>query len=724
MKNTQACLCSLLAIAICGASLAGAGRPGKGWVRKGELGSKPRRITEDYPLSDQGNEGDWVKYEVMSDEFSGAELDSEKWWPKNPRWLGRQPALFYPGNVTVSDGKLHLAMRKQEVPKMPRDKGYHTYTSAAVQSKSLVKYGYFEIRCRPMKSNGSSSFWFYNNEPRLWTEIDVFEIGGGAPGFEKKYNMNVHVFKTPTEKEHWSRHGAWAAPSKLADDFHTYGLEWDRDVLKWYFDGVLVRRIENTHRHQPLTLNFDSETMPDWFGLPRDSDLPSTYSIEYVRAWKKSNRGSFVQESTGVTHEIRPATVDTNEEFERIANSLKPGDELILHGGTYSQNSRRAVSVSGTADRPIVIRAADGEDPLLARPPDNRDRHNNIEFVDCSHLVIRGLRFRGGSSGVRFIRGHHITFEDCEVAETGNNALTMNSGDCDSFIIRRNHIHHTGLSTSGQTEGEGMYIGCHNGSCVTTNTLVEGNYIHHTRGTSSGGNDGIEIKFGSYGNIVRDNVLHDTNVGRQYPGIFVYGSGGKGINIVEGNVIWNAGEGIQVVSDAIIRNNIIFNCSMTGITAAPHTAVRQVRNTRIVNNTIVNSPKGILIRWGKATDMILANNAIYCPGATAVDVSGIGNGTFSANFVEGLLHGATVDGSRFHEGDGLVDAFVDPGRNNFWPRQGAVLSGSANPVLAAELDFNAASREAPFDVGAYESERRTKNPGWRIRAGFKHTARP
>ncbi len=427
--------------------------------------------------------------------------------------------------------------------------------------------------------------------------------------------------------------------------------------------------------------------------------------------------------SSGVTHKINPATVDSREEFENIANSLKPGDELILRGGTYSQNARRAVTANGTADKPIIIRAADGEDPLLTRPADNRDRYNNIEFIDCSHLVIRGIRFRGGSSGVRFIRGHHVTFEDCEIAQTGNNAVTMNSGDCDSFIIRRNHIHHTGLSTSRETEGEGMYIGCHSGSCITTNTLVESNYIHHTRGTSSGGNDGVEIKFGSYGNIVRDNVIHDTNIGRQYPGIFVYG-GGKGINIVEGNVIWNAGEGIQVVSDAIIRNNIIFNCSMTGITAAPHAAVRHVRNTKIVNNTIVNNPKGILVRWAKASDMILANNAIYCPGATAVDVSGIDNGIFSANFIEGRLSGASVDGLRFHEGGILPRVFVDPGGNDYWPRLGSVLSGSADPDFAPKLDFNHSPRKAPFDVGAYESEGQTKNPGWPVQAGFKPATRP
>lgn len=258
------------------------------WTASGELGPVTTRVTEALPLSDQANAGHWQRYEPMSDEFTGGVLDPNKWWPKNPGWLGRQPALFYPGNVQVSDGKLHLTMRKQEVPEMPKDKGYHTYTSAAVQSKTKVCYGYFEIQAKPMKSHGSSSFWFYDGTPTLWTEIDVFEIGGASPGFERKYNMNVHVFRTPEDPNHWSVHAAWVAPFDLASDYHVYGLQWDEDRLNWYVDGVLVRWVQNTHWHQPLTLNFDSETMPDWFGLPKDSDLPSTYSIEYVRAWKKT----------------------------------------------------------------------------------------------------------------------------------------------------------------------------------------------------------------------------------------------------------------------------------------------------------------------------------------------------------------------------------------------------------------------------------------------------
>lgn len=254
------------------------------WTREGDLGPMPRSVTPEYPLSDQENREHWARYTPMSDEFEGAVLDPNKWWPTNPSWRGRQPGRFDPNNVQVTTGKLHLTMRKAESSQTWKARGYHTYTSAAVQSKTTVRYGYFEVRARAMKSHGSSSFWFYHATPDWWTEIDVFEIGAAAPGFERKDNMNVHVFRTPTEKKHWSAGGQWTAAANLADDYHVYGLEWDKDKIRWYFDGVLIRWVQNTHWHQPLTLNFDSETMPQWFGLPRDADLPSTYSVEYVRA--------------------------------------------------------------------------------------------------------------------------------------------------------------------------------------------------------------------------------------------------------------------------------------------------------------------------------------------------------------------------------------------------------------------------------------------------------
>ncbi|MBN1845873.1 MAG: right-handed parallel beta-helix repeat-containing protein [Sedimentisphaerales bacterium] len=427
----------------------------------------------------------------------------------------------------------------------------------------------------------------------------------------------------------------------------------------------------------------------------------------------------FNADSPAAVYTIRPAVVDQQEEFEILANRLQAGDELILEAGTYSQTGRRAVTARGTADRPIRIRAAAGATVLLTRPADNLDTHNNVEFVDCAYLVVRGLTFRGGSSGVRFIRGHHVTLEDCTISHTGNNALTMNSGDCDHFIVRRNHIHHTGLSARGPTEGEGMYIGCHDGSCVTTDSLFEGNYIHHTRGTSDGGNDGIEIKYGSCNNTVRNNVIHDTNIGRRYPGIFVYGSGGRGVNRVESNVIWNAGEGIQVVSDAVVCNNIIFHCSVSGITAAGHAAVEVLQNTTIVHNTIMDHPCGLRIRWERASNMVFANNAVYCPNDVALDAAGLAAAAGGANYVRGRLVGVSLDGAALLDGGHPSDAFVGPSANDFWPKAGSVLLGGADPRYAAGRDFNGLTRRAPFDAGAYQANGRPVNPGWRIRPGLK-----
>jgi beta-glucanase (GH16 family) len=258
------------------------------WTRKGELGPTPTRISDACPLSDQQNQGKWVRYEPMSDEFDGSDLDASKWTRNMSWWLGRQPALFKAENVMVSGGQLHLTMRKEPVPEQFQARGYRDYTSAALHTKDRTCYGYFEAKAKPMDSGGSSSFWFQQDSMPGWgTEIDVFEIGGKAKGFERKDNMTVHVFQTPQEKRHWQLGGVWEAPWRLAGDFHVYGLEWDKQQLQYYVDGVLVRSVQNSHWHQPLYLIFDSETMPKWFGMPEDKDLPSTFSIEYVRAWKK-----------------------------------------------------------------------------------------------------------------------------------------------------------------------------------------------------------------------------------------------------------------------------------------------------------------------------------------------------------------------------------------------------------------------------------------------------
>ena len=100
-------------------------RPSKVWTRVGPLGETPKHVTDAYPLSDQQNKGNWSKFEPMSDEFEGKELDRSKWTVGMSWWKGRQPALFSDKNVTISDGKLNLTMRKEPVPLEFGRLGYH-----------------------------------------------------------------------------------------------------------------------------------------------------------------------------------------------------------------------------------------------------------------------------------------------------------------------------------------------------------------------------------------------------------------------------------------------------------------------------------------------------------------------------------------------------------------------------------------------------------------------
>jgi len=162
---------------------------------------------------------------------------------------------------------------------------YHAYCSAVVQAKCDVRYGYFEIEAKPMDSAGSSAFWFFGGATdkavgRYSNEIDVFEIGGKTLKHEHRYNMNAHVLETPKDgKNHWNRGGHWVAPFRLADDLHVYGLEWTPDVLNCHVDGILVRTMNNTHWHTPLALDFDSEAMFNWLGVPEDDDFPYTFRL-------------------------------------------------------------------------------------------------------------------------------------------------------------------------------------------------------------------------------------------------------------------------------------------------------------------------------------------------------------------------------------------------------------------------------------------------------------
>lgn len=240
------------------------------------------------PLAPVGTEH-WVYNEEISDEFQGTTIDTTKWFNYNPTWIGRQPSLFRPENVRVEGGQLILTGKREQVADAPE--GYHTFTSAAVQSKKKVLYGFFEIKCRPMNSALSSAFWLYVQDSIKQEEIDIFEICGrhdSLPDFPYTYYATSH-YMLKTYGLHISDHVAHHSEMPWAERTLVAGLKWTIDELVWYVDGQEIRRRKNDFWHSPETINFDSEAFPTWWGLPSDTDHGGEFQIEYFRYWSDEN---------------------------------------------------------------------------------------------------------------------------------------------------------------------------------------------------------------------------------------------------------------------------------------------------------------------------------------------------------------------------------------------------------------------------------------------------
>lgn len=397
------------------------------------------------------------------------------------------------------------------------------------------------------------------------------------------------------------------------------------------------------------------------------------------------------------------------DSFEAAVESLSPGDTLIVHAGTYADPGRINIQVRGTETQSVVIRAAAGEErPLITRLAEAHVQ-NTINVEGATHLTLSGFEISGnGGDGIRITDGAaHVMLDNLVIHDI---AVGINfKGNLHDITVRGNHIYRTSRT------GEGMYVGCNYGKCVVSNTLIEGNWIHDTQAAEQG--DGIEIKLGSHSNIVRNNVIHDTN----WPCILLYGTSGEPRNIVEGNVMWNCGDsGIQAAADATIRNNIILDSPGNGFNSQPHQGVNPA-NLSFIHNTVVRAKTCLRLRgWSGAAKLVFSNNAVYCDRASTriTRLSGV---AASGNVFTPAVRQFPTEA--YSVGRDAAADFVDIESRRVFPTADSPLRGAANPEYAVPEDFNGNTRSNPPDAGAY-AYTGGGNPGWRIEAGFKVGKKP
>jgi len=410
-----------------------------------------------------------------------------------------------------------------------------------------------------------------------------------------------------------------------------------------------------------------------------------------------------IGDASAATIEINPSN-----DFRAAMQNLQAGDTLILDAGTYTLASYFELDLNGTSALPITIMAKSGARPVIHF---NGTSQNIVNFNNATFLIIDGIEFSGGSRGLRFMGGSDNIVRNCSVHDTAANAIAANDygKDYARFQFIHNEIYNTGDT------GEGFYLGCNGDACRIHDSIVANNYIHDLDGASITQGDGIEIKKGSYANIVRDNVIHDVN----YPGITMYDVNSHGApNVIERNVVWNSRDsGIQVTADAIVRNNIVLGATNNAF-LSNNIDGGSANNLTIVNNTFL-APHGFGIRLnGVSGTVLIANNAIYAPNGEAVHASGITSGvTLVANAGQGVLNG--VSGAFVSTGN-IANDFVAATLSGTPPQnlkpKGVLLVGTGNAADEPVDDFDGLPRLGHNDIGAY---RAGGSPVWTIAPAFK-----
>ncbi len=240
---------------------------------------------------------------VWEDAFDGNSLDYSKWECEvNAFGGGNSELQMYTDrkeNVRVENGRLILEARRDnpEIAGTLRD-----FSSGRVRTKHRGdwKYGRFEIRAKLPQGQGIwPAIWMLPTEEKYgsWAssgEIDIMEVRGQKPNetlgtlhFGKSWPNNELTHEPPFQLESGS----------FADEFHTFALEWEAGVMRWYVDDTLFQTVKKWNSDggefpapfdQPFHLILNVAVGGGFVGNPDSSTaFPQQMQVDFVKVYQR-----------------------------------------------------------------------------------------------------------------------------------------------------------------------------------------------------------------------------------------------------------------------------------------------------------------------------------------------------------------------------------------------------------------------------------------------------
>jgi hypothetical protein len=397
---------------------------------------------------------------------------------------------------------------------------------------------------------------------------------------------------------------------------------------------------------------------------------------------------------------------------------LRPGDLIRVQAGTYDLDVNLQLDgVRGSSTAWIGLEA-DGAVVLR-----NSAVANVISVRDCAFLFLKGFEIthdNGGAAyggwdgvdGVKFeqLNSENVAIDTCFIHDIGNVGVSSQVGEVRGLIVYGCEIAdcYTGIYLGYYEDVNKRYA--HFGR-------IARNYIHDCPPQDLDGTGyGIQIKGGSRGNVIEDNVLVDV-AGSSRAGIAVYHvSTDQQVyterNVLRRNLVHRSrGEGIYAAEGALIENNVIVDSGSVGIVLNRRDSGGWgafYGNLEVRHNSVyrVNDPAGRGLTVGDSTfsaPFVISNNLLAVEGAGQLAARGPGTfgGTGSQNVTFGGTSGSGL-GSISVPDMSAVQSTAFSANGFLRPAPGGALDDAGDPASATSGDYFEAARGSRPDVGAFE----------------------
>jgi len=647
-----------------------------------------------------------------------------------PGW-GNSELQYYTDNTdnAATDGNGNLLITTAEADgTLHCYYGPCEYTSARLISQNKAEFAYGRIEARILLPDGEDGLW-----PAFWSlGTDVGQVGWPQTG---EIDFMEYVSRLPNEifgTIHGPGYSGGNAYGNIydfggpaSDDYHTFAIEWQPDLIMWYVDDVLYHTAQPADVapnewvfNDPVFMLLNQAVGGNFGGtVSEDLVFPQVMAIDYVRVYQGPDSAerfdsSFVDDFVG-WQQVELAFVDFSRSSEQPDGA--PDDGLTL---TEVWGYGFGLPDGGSASGYLML-----DQVRLVQFPKivtNLNDSGPGSLREAFNTVLSGgsILFDPNLAGetIALIGGPLTTGNQFTVDAVDAPGIALSGGFADRILILD-----PGANVTARhlviTEGFGYQLGgaiINNGELTLDHVTVSNNTMTTDAGDFWQGGGGIYNGDGATLNLI-DSTVSDNTSGFTGGGIYSFFNSMTNIerSTVSNNTALDVGGGMRTLGNVTIDNSTISGNVSTawhGGAAFSTEGIVNVSNSTVTANSAPSGSAGgfFLGTFGPAPATLNLQNTVVASngdfgcflapfGAGAVAINSLGNSVYTD---------ATCNpvGS-----DQLVgDAGLAPLADNGGPTQthallpgSAAISGADNAVCPV-TDQRGVVRDPACDVGAFE----------------------